>query len=88
MSYIWHLRKKREGDELEAGEFTGRITEVVDGQVREVVLRFRKPLGSDSYRFYWCDPAGRPIPWVLPPVEGEGSGIAPTQPGTARPIRG
>lgn len=81
-------RPKREGDELEAGEFTGRITEVAGGQVREVVLRFRKPLESDSYRFYWCDPDGRPVPWELPPMEGEGSGIAPTQPGTVRPVRG
>lgn len=81
-------RPKRVGDELEAGEFTGRITEVRDGQVREVVLRFRKPLDSDSYRFYWCDPVGRPVPWELPPMEGEGLGITPTQPGAVRPVRG
>jgi len=81
-------RPKQVGDELEAGEFTGRITDVKDGQVREVVLRFRNPLESDSYRFYWCDPDGRPIPWTLPPVDGGHVDVAPMQSGAARGDRG
>ncbi|MCG8408485.1 MAG: hypothetical protein MI923_25065 [Phycisphaerales bacterium] len=62
-------RPKREGDEFEAGELTGRIVKVSEGVVREVELRFRKPLGDDSYRFYWRDSSGGLRPWEVPPAQ-------------------
>ncbi len=49
------------GDTFDAGEFTGRIASVNAGQVGAVELRFRRPLNSDSYRFYWCSPAAPPV---------------------------
>jgi len=79
-------RPKQEGDELEAGEFTGRISEVTNEKVREVEIRFNKPLESDSYRFYWCDPDGRPIRWKPPPVEEDVAGTSPA--GAARGVPG
>ena len=72
-------RPKREGDELDAGEFTGRITKVTDGVVQEVVLRFAKPLESESYRFYSCDLFGRPVLWKLPPAEQPAKESGPPQ---------
>lgn len=54
-------RPRDEGDAFDAGEFTGRIAAVEAGQVRAVELRFRRPLTSDSYRFYWSSPTAPPV---------------------------
>lgn len=62
-------RPKREGDVFDAGELKGRIVEMSDGVVREVELRFRKPLTDDSYRFYWRDRSGDLVPWRVPTAE-------------------
>jgi hypothetical protein len=59
-----HLR--RLDDSADAGEFEGRIVDVRDGQVRAVELHFRRPIRSDSYRFYWSDPNGPPVLFEIP----------------------
>jgi len=52
------------GDTYDAGEFSGRIAAVEAGQVRAVEIRFNQPLTSESYRFYWSDPAAPPVPYT------------------------
>jgi hypothetical protein len=60
--------QRRVGDLVEADEFEGRVVDVSDGRVRAVELRFRKPVKSDSYRFYWGDPNGPPV--LAPQIYG------------------
>ena len=62
-------REKREGDVFDADELTGRIVDVTNGVVREVELRFRRPLESEAYRFFWCDASARPRKWPIPEAE-------------------
>lgn len=59
-------RPKREGQRFDAGEYVGRIVEVSDGVVREVELRFDRPLDSKRYHFFRCTRFGEPEPWVPP----------------------
>jgi hypothetical protein len=63
---------RRVGDVAQAGEFEGRIVDAGEGRVRAVELRFRKPVKSDSYRFYWSNPDGPPH------LAGDLGGAAPS----------
>ncbi len=60
---------KRPGDEFAAAEFTGRIVEVSGGGVREIEIRFRRPLEDDAYRFYWAELSGKLTAWPVPPLK-------------------
>lgn len=66
-------RPRRVGDVFSAGELVGRILSVSGETVEEVELEFRKPLDHPSYRFYWCDPRGRPEPWQPPLLQARRS---------------
>ncbi|HWL92848.1 MAG TPA: glycosyltransferase family 87 protein, partial [Phycisphaerae bacterium] len=59
-------RPYQEGETFRARELTGRIVRVNDGEVREIEIRFDKPINSDSYRFYSSPEWGRPARIQIP----------------------
>jgi hypothetical protein len=56
-------RPRREGEVISAGEFEGRIVKMEGGMVLALELRFRRPIRSDSYRFFWSDANRKPALW-------------------------
>lgn len=56
-------RSRQLGDVLGAGEYEARVVAVRDGEVQAVEIRFREPLDSEKYRFWWSEPAGPPRRW-------------------------
>ncbi|MFH1419515.1 MAG: hypothetical protein ABII12_14665 [Planctomycetota bacterium] len=52
---------RRAGDVVVLEEFEASIVRVEDGRVRAIEFRFKQPLLSDSYRFYWSSPTAPPV---------------------------
>ncbi len=52
---------RRKGEVVTLKEFEASIASAKDGEVQAIEFRFKQPLSSDSYRFYWSSPTGPPV---------------------------